>query len=109
MSFFRSAATSTLETSINPTTAGSTVDDAPNAFFYILSKVFVENSIRAVVLQGFDNLGDFPTPDHRSLDHSDWTAILLNHDLDTLPDLLQHSVQVAGKFGPRSCVRSYYV
>ena len=52
----------------------------PDSFLYIASEVFVEHSVGAAGFQGRDHLGDPSAAHRRSFHHSDWPAVLFDHN-----------------------------
>jgi hypothetical protein len=59
------------------------------------SSATVRAHIGTTGFQRGDHLGDFPAFHLWSLEPCDRAVVLLDHDFDALPDLLQHSMHVA--------------
>jgi len=70
-----------------------------DSFFYVPSKVFVNDSVRAAGLKRGDHLRYLAAIHRRRFDDRNRSAVLFDHDFRALPDLLQHGVEVAGEFG----------
>ena len=81
VSLTRSAAINTLESSTNP-----------DAFFHVSGEVLIDNCLCADRFHRHDYVRDISAFHLRRLEHGDRAVVLLDDELDALPNSIQHGM-----------------